>query len=231
MEKALGINANQANSERRRVELLNYEIKLERVSTIQEAINALKCCNTYLFIGICEDYCPELMLELPLLRDVTDIPIFVITSTYTFEKKIQFMELGADEYYIADGDGKNEIVLTLTLLKKYNRLLKHQSEFWPILNVGDVTLSPSQRTVVVQDAQIKLTKKEFDILCTLMSKPEHVVPYTYLLKKIWGEEYSDHDIQVLWRTVNRLRNKLLIIPFQHGIIATERGIGYKFTVN
>ena len=97
-----------------------------------------------------------------------------------------------------------------------------------LLVSGDIVLSQPRRAVFVNDTQLSLTKKEFDILQMLMSESGNAVTHTKLLKKIWGIEYGEADVNVLWRTVDRLRGKLLKEAPKKRYIQAVRGVGYAF---
>lgn len=204
-----------------------YGISIERVETIQEAIAQLKQKDDYLFVAINEDTNPDFMSMLPILRDVTDTPIFIMSSTFTTEKQVKAMSLGADTYDHYHTETNHNVLLGLELLKAQNRQ-KQVNNNLSVLVEGDIILSESRRSVFVRDSKVSLTKKEFDILYYLMCNKGRIVTHVQLLQKVWGEEYNESDTTVLWRTVNRLRSKLSNVKGAKNYIKVERGIGYKF---
>lgn len=55
-----------------------------------------------------------------------------------------------------------------------------------------------------------------------------VLTHTELLQEVWGDEYDGYETNVLWRTIDRLRNKLYAVSPEAEYIKVERGVGYKF---
>jgi DNA-binding response OmpR family regulator len=209
-------------------EWAKYGINSLRVESMHEAISLLLRSNEFFFVAINEDTIKDFMLQLRIMRDVTDIPIFFLTSNYTVDKKIKAMNFGADAYDPFNEYVKDNVLSTLELLKAQNRWAKRKHTSMPVLAGGSIILSQSRRKVFVDNTEVSLTKKEFDILRYLMVNSGHVVTHVRLLQNVWGEEYSETDTEVLWRTINRLRNKLSKAFSADGYIKVERGVGYQF---
>lgn len=225
MDIILSIDKDVAVHDLQTAEWKKYNIDTLRVDTINEAINLLKNGKKFLFVCINEDTIPNFMSQLPILRDITNTPIFIITSSYTAHKKIRAMRYGADVYDPFCSSAEENVLSALELLKLRNRFTNSPS--LSVLIANDIVLSLSRRIVFLKDTEVHLTKKEFDILLHLMRNNGNVVTHIQLLQKIWGEEYSEYDANVLWRTVNRLRTKLTKISPEKEYIKAERGVGYK----
>jgi len=209
-------------------EWAKYGINSLRVDTMHEAISLLARSGEYIFITINEDSIPDFMLQIHIMRDVTDVPIFVLTSSYTVDKKIKAMSYGADAYDPINEYIKDNVLSMLEMLKAQNRWAKRKQISMPVLVGGSIILSQSRRKVFVENTEVSLTKKEFDILRCLMDNSGHVVTHVRLLQNVWGDEYSETDTDVLWRTINRLRKKLSKAFSKDGYIKVERGVGYQF---
>ena len=184
----------------------------------------------YLFIGINEDSLKDFLSQLHIMRDITNAPIFVITSTYSVEKEIKALQQGADVYSPFGYSADENVRSGLEFLKAKSRWEGRHREILPILTGGKIIVSPSHRAVFVDDTKIKLTKNEFDVLKYLMEHCNHLVPHTKLLKEIWGETYGEHDTAILWQTVDRLRKKLSKVAHADKHIVVERGVGYMFSL-
>jgi DNA-binding response OmpR family regulator len=224
----LAVDINIAVHEHQSAEWAKYGINTLRVDSMHEAISLLVRSDEFFFIAINEDSIPDFMLQLRIMRDVTDIPVFVLTSSYTIDKKIKAMNYGADAYDPFNAYAKDNVLSALELIKAQNRWAKRKHTPMPVLVGGSIILSQSRRKVFVENTEISLTKKEFDILRYLMVNSGHVVTHVRLLQNVWGEEYSETDTEVLWRTINRLRNKLSKASSADGYIKVERGVGYQF---
>ena len=214
---------------RETAEWANYGIEAFRIDTMAEAINLLSHSGNYLFVVINEDTIPDFMLKLRLLRDVTSLPIFVITSNYTIEKKLKAMDYGADAYDHFDAYIKKDVIGELESLKEQAKWAKRPAKP-PVLTGGDIILSPLRRCVLIKDNLAPLTRKEFDVLQCLMSGNGHVVTHPKLIRKVWGDKHSLKNTDILWRTVDRLRRKIAELSPTEEYIEIERGVGYRFSL-
>jgi DNA-binding response OmpR family regulator len=225
----LAVEKDIAVHERETAEWKKHGVGALRVETMSEAIKLLKRRNDFLFIAINEDTVPDFMSMLPIMRDSTNSPIFIITSVYTMEKWIKAINCGADTYDPFNTCARENILGALTFLKAQSRRAKRLPKPLQILIGGDIILSPLRRSVYLKDIRIPLTKKEFDILHFLMDRDENVVTHAQLMSKIWGDEYKSKGVDVLWQTVNRLRRKLSKASPTTEYIEVERGVGYRFS--
>lgn len=231
MDTFLAIESNVENNNRF-IKLWNkYGVMIKRVDSIHEAIGILKNEQHFLFITINEDSFPNFINQLPIIRDITYIPILVATSNYTLEKEIQARSHGADGYGAFAEIPEMNIQTILGILESLNRANKESARPLPEVQVlGDIILSPSRRIAYVKDHEISLSRKEFDILHFLISRSGYVISHEQILQKVWGREYDgEFDIQLLWRTVDRLRSKISKLSKKEYIII-ERGVGYKITL-
>ncbi|MCL2014331.1 MAG: winged helix-turn-helix domain-containing protein [Oscillospiraceae bacterium] len=229
MSTILVVDKNINNHKQETDEWGKHGIGVRRVYTMSEAILLLTHNDEYLFIGINEDTLPDFTSQLHVMRDVTNTPIFVITSSYTVKKEIKALQHGAD-VYSPFGDSAEENVLSgLELLKTKNKWAGRRLEPCAVLTGGSIILSLLHRIVIAGDKKVSLTKNECGVLCYLMKNSNHFVPHTKLLKEVWGETYGEHDTAVLWQTVDRVRKKLAKIPPANKHIIVERGVGYMFS--
>ena len=225
MNTILAVDANADVHRWQTAEWVKYDIDTIRVNTISEAAARL-AREEFLFIAVNEDSIPDLMSQLRSVRDMTNSPIFVLSSNYTIDKKIQAMSCGADVYDAFAAYRKADVLAALELLRNSNgrgaRGLKPPAK----IEFGDIALLPPQRRVFVKGIETVLTKKEFDILWLLMSNRGCVVTHAQFLNTVWGGGYVMGDVSLLWRTVDRLRKKLGFPGREY--IKIERGAGYKF---
>ena len=229
MNTILAVDKDVAVHERETAEWMKSGINALRVDTMTEAINLLAHRDDFLFVAINEDTVPDFMLQMRIMRDVTRLSIFVITSDYSIEKKLKAMDCGADVYDHFSAYIKNNIISALALLKAQKRRAKLAPKSLRTLTGGDIILSPLRRSVFIKDVRVPLTKKEFDILHCLMAVNGHVVTHSRLIRKVWGDKPESKGVVVLWRTVDRLRSKLSEISPTSDYIKIERGVGYKFS--
>jgi two-component system KDP operon response regulator KdpE len=85
------------------------------------------------------------------------------------------------------------------------------------------------RRVTVAGEEIKLTPTEFNLLQELAVHSGKVLTHTYLLSRIWGNEYRD-ELRYLHVFISRLRNKLSLYEENQQMIETISGVGYRFNI-
>ena len=228
MNLILVIDRDVESFERETAEWLKYNFEALRLDSMQDAIVCLmRGESEFLFISVNENSIPGFMRQLPILRSVTSIPIFVFTSSYSTQKKIEALNSGADVYESFQIDTTQNVPVTYALLNVLSRRAA-KAEPPPLLINGELLVVPLRRAVFVSGTELNITKKEFEVLLYLMSNVGSTVTHRQLLQKIWGEEYGENDVGVLWRTVDRLRGKLSALSTAHEYIRAERGVGYIF---
>ena len=227
-ERILAVDTNNIVHEEKTKKWAKYGIGTQRVNTMNDAINSILKGDKFLFVVINEDTIHDFMEQLPIMRDATDMPVFIVTSGYTLDKKIRAMHLGADVYEPFISYAEQNVLLALEILKAQNRWAKRPQKQLGILSGGDIILSQLRRKVFVKDIEVGLAKKEFDVLSCLMANSGCVMEHKQLMEEIWGEDYNEKYIDILWRTINRIRTKLSAIYPDNGYIRIERGIGYAF---
>jgi len=225
MNIILAIDTDLSVHEQQTVEWLKLGIDTLRVDTMNEAITHLIRGENYLFIAINEDSVPNFWETLPLLRDVTAIPIYIITSSYTVAKNTKAIQIGADAYGSFAENTNDDIKAGVTLLKQQN--IKRNIKPLSILISGDILISIPRRIVRVNDTEISLQKKEFEILCLLIANKGQFLTRENLICKVWGEDYSESYNNSLLKTVSRIRTKLSEVSDKEYILV-EREVGYKF---
>ena len=224
----LAVDKDDAKHERETAQWMEYGVNTLRVDTMSEAINTLIHRDDFLFIAINEDTIPDFAAQLGIMRDVTILSIFVLTSNYSIEKKIKAMDCGADVYDHFNAYIKNDVICVLAYLKAQKRKLKRLPKRMSVLTGGNMILSPLRRNVFIKDVKVPLNKKEFDVLQCLMTGNGSVVTHAQILRKVWGDKSKLKSKVVLWKTIDRLRRKLYEISPSDEYIELERDVGYKF---
>ena len=225
----LAVDMDLTVHEQQSAEWLKLGIRNQRVDTMSDAINVLKNGAEVILVAINEDSIPNFMLQLPALYDASNFPIFVLTSTYEGQKKLDAMRAGAFTYDSFNKCVKHDVLIEMEYLYSHNRWAKRPKNRLPLVG-GDIIISPlrSRRNVIVNETEITLANLEFDVLYYLIANERLIVKYAQLIRKVWGEEYTDRGNRILLRTVERLRRKLAEVRPDKKYIVTERGVGYKF---
>jgi DNA-binding response OmpR family regulator len=159
------------------------------------------------------------------IREMSVVPILMLTVHNSTVDKVRALDFGADDYLTKPFD-------PLELLARLRALLRRVSgpsePMGTIFVTGGFSLDPSTQEVCVQGTVIQLTSMEYRVLEELVRHAGTVLPHQLLLERVWGSEYVS-DTHYLKVIVQRLRHKLGD-PADHPIyIQTVWGMGYRFT--
>jgi two-component system phosphate regulon response regulator PhoB len=148
------------------------------------------------------------------------VPIIMLTAKAEEVDRVVGFELGADDY-VTKPFSPRELVL------RVRAVLRRRGEARPTaapLERGPLRLDPERHRCTVEERELDLTAKEFQLLEALMRRPGRVMTREKLLDEVWGS-----DIAVTTRTIDthlkRLREKLGVAS---DLIETVRGVGYRF---
>ena len=146
-----------------------------------------------------------------------DIPVIMITAKGSEYDKVLGLDAGADDY-IGKPFGMMELIARIkAVLRRNNKTVSD------VLRFGGLEVATKQRVVKVGGQEVALTKKEFDLLVLLLSRPSICFTREEIIEEVWGYEFEDSS-----RTVDvhirSLRSKL---HEAGSYIETVRGVGYK----
>ncbi len=162
---------------------------------------------------------------LRLLREISTVPVILLTVRSDEEDRIRGLELGADDYITKPFSPRE-------LVSRVNAVLRRAE--WPsppprtLLKVDDrLSVDFNRHQVIVDGERIDLRPTEYRLLSHLIQNAGWVVPHETLLAKVWGYEYRD-ETHYLRLYINYLRKKIEQDPAKPEYILTERGVGYRF---
>lgn len=155
------------------------------------------------------------------LREVSDVPILVLSARTAEADKVLGFHLGADDY-LTKPFSTTELVLRIQAILRRVGKEKPKEE----IRLGGLWLHRPSRRVEVDGRPVELTAKEFDFLWLLASHPCQVFTREQLLDLVWSTNYYG-DSQVVTMLVKRLRAKLGDDPDNPRWVKTVRGVGYK----
>ncbi|MBN1583992.1 MAG: response regulator transcription factor [Anaerolineae bacterium] len=159
------------------------------------------------------------------LREVSDVPIIMLTARGTEEDIVGGLERGADDYIVKP-------FRVAELLARIKAVLRRKSgatdiEDLQVFSNGELTINYSKREVTVRGEMVNLTPTEYDLLVCLARNQGRVLPREMLLSQVWGDEYVEAT-QYLKLYIRYLRQKLEKDPSHPEFILTEWGVGYRF---
>ncbi|WP_243762520.1 response regulator transcription factor [Streptomyces sp. Tu 3180] len=166
-----------------------------------------------------------LTLELPdldglevcrAIRSVSRVPVIIVTARQSELDCVLGLQAGADDY-VTKPYGLRELMARIEAVM---RRAQWQPAAVQEIRHGSLRIDVNSRRVTVDEAEVTLTRKEFDLLCLLASHPGTVIPRKQLLKQVWGDTWSRRTVDT---HVSSLRGKL----GDSGWIVTVRGVGFQ----
>ena len=158
------------------------------------------------------------------VREFSRIPIIMLTAKGDDMDKILGLEYGADDYITKPF---NILEVKARIKAILRRVAGPEKAKEHILSYGEMKLDCDGRSVRIQDREINLTAKEFDLLELLARNPGKVYSRENLLDLIWGKAYPG-DARTVDVHVRRLREKIEETPGNPKYVHTKWGVGYYF---
>lgn len=156
------------------------------------------------------------------IRDMSDLPVILLTARDAEQDKLNGFRLGSDDY-VTKPFSFDE------LAARVEAVLKRVSSTQPppdVLHVRDLLLDSTRHLVTRNGEPVELTSTEFKLLEILMQEPGRVFTQEQLVTCIWGEEYTE-EIGYIRRYIWHLRRKIEPDPNDPAYILNEHGVGYK----
>lgn len=160
------------------------------------------------------------------IRAVSDVPSVVMLERQNEREVTSLFEMGADQCVTKPLKAVDLLARVTPLLRRGQGISSFSRESTSLAS-SDLTVNFTAREVYVLGEKVKLTAKEYSLLCELARNEGRVVTSRDLLERIWGAEYID-DSSFLKKYIHCLRYKLERSPTHPEMILTERGMGYKF---
>jgi two-component system alkaline phosphatase synthesis response regulator PhoP/two-component system response regulator MtrA len=164
------------------------------------------------------------------LREVSAVPVIMLTALDDDRDKIEGLELGADDYLTKPFNPQELVARVRAILRRTARPAPTASDgrAGESVHLGAATLDLAARRLRAHGEDVPLRTKEFDLLAALANRPGIVLTRDQLLERVWGGEF-DGDTRTVDVHVSRLREKLTAAL--SGIeIETVRSVGYRLAV-
>ena len=212
--------------------LQNMQLSLEKEGFLIETANCYSEAN--LKIGVYDYDCILLDISLPdgnglqLLKDLKkkDIsdPVIIVSAKDSLDDKLEGLDLGADDYlpkpfHMAELNARVKAVLRRRKFDGAN-----------ILKVGNLHIDMKSHQVLIEDVEVQLNRKEFDILLYLATNKGRLVSKSALAEHVWGDHIDQADsFEFIYSQIKNLRKKLSERESELEIKAVY-GIGYKLVI-
>jgi DNA-binding response OmpR family regulator len=158
------------------------------------------------------------------LRQVSQVPIVMLTALGEEENRIAGLELGADDYVTKPFSPK-ELTLRVSSVLRRARMPRQQAALAE-LHDGNLRLQMGARQATLNNAELPLTTREFDLLAYFLAHPGTAFSRAELLEKVWGWDFGDQSTVTVH--VRRLREKVEHDPAKPVRVTTVWGVGYRY---
>jgi DNA-binding response OmpR family regulator len=159
------------------------------------------------------------------LRELSDVPIIMLTALDGANDIVQGLNYGADDYVTKPFE---LAVLRARVDALLRRSTLHQAADRPAGYSDDhLVVDTEQHSVLVNGERMALSPTEYNLLAMLVQHPGQLLTYHQLLEQVWGWEYRDQT-EYLHVYISRLRHKLEPDPATPRYLLTEQRIGYRF---
>jgi DNA-binding response OmpR family regulator len=162
------------------------------------------------------------------IREKVDIPILMVTARIDDVEKARGLGLGADDYITKPFAPADLVARVKSHIARYTRLTKNPAVAKTLneLDFGDLRINSSTRRVFVDDTEINLPRKEFELLNFLAVNREIVFSKEQIYEKLWGGDIYG-DLKTVTVHINRIREKIEKNPSEPVHLQTVWGTGYK----
>jgi DNA-binding response OmpR family regulator len=156
------------------------------------------------------------------IRDVSNVPVLMLTARETELERVRGLQGGADDYVVKPFGHQELAARVQALLRRARPAQERQTYADALLRVDF-----AGRAVAYRDRELQLTPLEFKLLATLIEYPNQVLSSEQLLELVWGDAYGVSPAQVKLY-IGYLRRKLDPDAPQSTPVETVRGFGYRY---
>ncbi|GLX69619.1 response regulator transcription factor [Paenibacillus glycanilyticus] len=157
------------------------------------------------------------------IRTESNVPILFLSARGEDVDKIRGLTLGGDDYIVKTASPGEIVARVKAVLRRTGT--PSQSQVSQVLDYGRIKLDLTTRELFVEQTNVSLTPKEFELLRLFMEHPKQVFAYDQLLEKFWDGIGDKHTIRV---HLSRLREKIELDLEQPQHLINIWGIGYRF---
>ena len=160
------------------------------------------------------------------IREFSEVPIIMLTAKGDDMDKILGLEYGADDY-ITKPFNILEVKARIKAIMRRTSPAKVVKEQTSVIEKGDIKLDSDSRRLFINDEEINLTAREFELLEILVKNENKVYSRESLLNLVWGKDYPG-DVRTVDVHVRRLREKIETNPSEPKYVHTKWGVGYYY---
>ncbi len=155
------------------------------------------------------------------IREWSDVPIIVLSVRAKDQEKVIALDSGANDY-VTKPFSIEELLARIRVAFRSRMDTATDAE----LVLGELTVDVLRRKVSLSGEDVKLTRKEFELLRMLAQNAGRIVTHRQILREVWGPAHED-DVHYLRIYIGHLRQKLGDDPANPKFIESEPGVGYR----
>jgi two-component system response regulator RegX3 len=160
------------------------------------------------------------------LREKSEVPIIVVSAKSEEIDAVLLLEMGADDF-VTKPYRLRELVARMRAVQRRRVSAEPRLDSAATVEAGGVRVEPETRRCYVRGTEVKLRRKEFELLHLLLANAGLVLTREVLIDRVWGSDYVG-DTKTLDVHVKRLRALVEPDPKSPALITTVRGVGYRF---
>ncbi|HZG74642.1 MAG TPA: response regulator transcription factor [Paenibacillus sp.] len=160
------------------------------------------------------------------IREISDVPIIMLSAKIQDMDKIAGLSIGADDYVTKPFNPLELMARIKSQLRRYTRLRRNSTADENQIEIGELTINTATHTVYSDGKEIKLTPREFAVLKLLAVNRGIVLGMDRIYQEVWNEPYMESKNTVMVH-IRKIREKVERNPQQPTLIKTVWGIGYK----
>ena len=159
------------------------------------------------------------------IREVSTVPVLMLTAATQEHEKIRGLDGGADDYITKPFSGDELLARVAAVLRRTGQPVKELET--NVYNDAELSIDFQRHEVFVRGEPVVFSATEFRLLSTLTSNEGNVLSQERLLDLVWGQDYED-SLNIVRLYINYLRQKIEIEPSKPKLIETVRGFGYRY---
>ncbi|HUF58644.1 MAG TPA: response regulator transcription factor [Actinomycetota bacterium] len=159
------------------------------------------------------------------IRQISNVPIIMVTAKDSEADKVSGLELGADDYVTKPFSVRELVSRVRAHLRRAGMRADEPEE--DVLSGGPVSLDVAKHEVLVRGETVGFPPKEFELLEAFLRRQGRLLTRDFLIEEVWGAGYFG-DTKTLDVHVKRIRKKVEQDPHLPKHLVTVRGLGYKF---
>lgn len=211
---------------------LNLQSKNMLVDVVEDGVSGLELALSRSYQLIVLDLMLPKMDGMDVCRELRNkncfTPVLMLTAKNTELDRVLGLEVGADDYLTKPFSVPELVARVSAIIRRSEQyLIAPQPKSAEVLTFNQLRIEPETHQVFVNECNVDLTAKEFDLLWHFASHPGRVYSRAQLLSSIWGYGHDGYEHTVNSH-INRLRSKIEIDPAKPQYIMTVWGVGYKF---